>query len=143
MIGFTKEERSSFGYWFAHWCAFQMTALNLHIWKPKYLLHDIEKPWLKLFWRDYSKVQAFHRTHNNHHVEYLFDHDIHDFDIDAYIIDNECSRFTKQASPVRAREFIPASLNTYLTRIKEDTYMTATLQHLKRKAIERMTEIGL
>ena len=47
---FTKEERSGFKYWFAHWCAFQMTALNLKCWRPKYLLHDIEKPWLKLLW---------------------------------------------------------------------------------------------
>ena len=33
---FTKEERNSFKYWFAHWCAFQMTALNLKCWKFKY-----------------------------------------------------------------------------------------------------------
>ena len=38
---FTKADRSSFKYWFAHWCGFQLTALNLGIWKPKYLLHDI------------------------------------------------------------------------------------------------------
>lgn len=54
---FTKEERSGFKYWFAHWCAFQMTALNLKCWKFKYLLHDIEKPWLKLIWKNYNKVQ--------------------------------------------------------------------------------------
>lgn len=45
---FTKEERSGFKYWFAHWRAFQMTALNLKCRKFKYLLHNIEKPWLKL-----------------------------------------------------------------------------------------------
>ena len=45
---FSKSERSSFKYWFAHWCAYNMTALNLGMWKPKYLLHDIEKPWLML-----------------------------------------------------------------------------------------------
>ena len=47
--GFDKEDRSTFPYWFAHWCAFQMTALNLGIWKFKYLFHDWEKPWLRLF----------------------------------------------------------------------------------------------
>lgn len=47
--GFDKESRSTFKYWFAHWCAFQMVALDLHVWRPKYLLHDIEKPWLRLF----------------------------------------------------------------------------------------------
>lgn len=55
---FTKEERSGFKYWFAHWCAFQMTALNLKCWRPKYLLHDIEKPWLKLLWGDYKTGTA-------------------------------------------------------------------------------------
>ena len=54
---FSKSERSSFKQWFAHWCAHKMTALNLGMWKPKYLLHDIEKPWLMLLWKDYNKVQ--------------------------------------------------------------------------------------
>ena len=54
---FTKAERASFSYWFAHWCAYNMTALNLKCWKLKYLFHDIEKPWLMLFWRNYNKVQ--------------------------------------------------------------------------------------
>ena len=67
---FSKEERSTFPYWFAHWCAFNMTALNLRWWKPKYLFHDIEKPFLMLLWKDYTKVQKWHRTHNNHHLEY-------------------------------------------------------------------------
>ena len=56
---FTKKDRSSFKYWFAHWCGFQITALNLGIWKPKYLLHDIEKPWLKLLWGDYKRVSNY------------------------------------------------------------------------------------
>ena len=25
---FKEEDKSSFPYWFAHWCAYQMTALN-------------------------------------------------------------------------------------------------------------------
>ena len=99
---FTKSERSSFKYWFAHWCAFQMTALNLHHWKPKYLLHDIEKPFLKLFW-DYKKVQKWHRTHNSHHTEYKGLWDTY-----AMVIDWECSRFTKAE----------AQLNAYDTLIK-------------------------
>lgn len=99
---FTKSERSSFKYWFAHWCAFQMTALNLKHWKPKYLLHDIEKPFLKLFW-DYKKVQKWHRTHNSHHTEYNGQWDTY-----AMVIDWECSRFTKAE----------AQLNAYNTLIK-------------------------
>lgn len=67
--GFTKDDRSSFPYWFAHWCAFQMTALNLGIWKFKYLFHDWEKPWMRLFCK-YETVQKWHRSHRRHHPEY-------------------------------------------------------------------------
>lgn len=97
---FTKEERSTFPYWFAHWCAFNMTALNLRAWKFKYLFHDIEKPWLRLFW-DYEKVQRWHRHHNNHHLEYLLRGTV---DVEAMLIDWECSRFTKEASTLTARQ---------------------------------------
>jgi len=113
---FTKEERSSFPYWFAHWCAFQMTALNHKMWKPKYLFHDWEKPWLRIFY-PYPKVQKWHRHHHNHHLEWLDDHlwncqfrdgDIRKvldrFDWEGMVIDWECSRFTKIASPMTARE---------------------------------------
>lgn len=99
---FTKEERSSFKYWFAHWCAFQMTALNIKAWKFKYLFHDIEKPWLKLLLRDYSKVQKWHRQHSSHHL--LIDKKLSKLDWDAMIIDWECSRFTKESSPLTACE---------------------------------------
>ena len=97
---FTKEERSTFPYWFAHWCAFNMTALNLKAWKFKYLFHDIEKPWLRLFW-DYKKVQRWHRRHSSHHLEYLYHGTV---DIEAMLIDWECSRFTKESSPLTARQ---------------------------------------
>ena len=94
---FTKSERGTFKYWFAHWCAFQMTALNLKCWKPKYLFHDIEKPWLMLFWKDYNRVQKWHRTHNAHHTEYQGK-----WDAEAMIIDWECSRFTKTDAQLNA-----------------------------------------
>ena len=98
---FTKEERSTFKYWFAHWCAFQMTALNLKAWKLKYLLHDIEKPFLKLF-LPYKKVQQLHRKYNRHHLEYWRGQDY--IDIDAMLIDWECSRFTKVANQLTVFE---------------------------------------
>ena len=110
---FTKEERSSFPYWFAHWCAFQMTALNHRMWRPKYLFHDIEKPWLRLLF-PYKKVQKWHRFNSKHHLEWLDNklgkckgniRDILDrYDWKATMIDWECSRFTKVSSPVGARE---------------------------------------
>lgn len=102
--GFGKDERSTFSYWFAHWCAFQMVALDLHIWKPKYLFHDIEKPWLRLF-MPYKRVQEYHRSHSSHHIEYLRNHLPYQLDLEAMVIDNECSRFTKQSAPLTAIEF--------------------------------------
>lgn len=98
---FAKEERSTFKYWFAHWCAFQMTALNLKVWKPKYLLHDIEKPFLKLFFK-YTTVQRIHRKYHNHHPEYWRGPDY--IDINAMLIDWECSRFTKAANQFTVSE---------------------------------------
>lgn len=112
---FTKEERSSFKYWFAHWCAFQMTALNLKCWKFKYLFHDVEKPWLKLF-LTYDKVQHIHRTLNNHHLQYKHPNRI---DWEAMVIDWECSRFTKKAAPLTARE-------TMMMKIRKDS----SLKHI-------------
>lgn len=98
---FDKIERGGFKYTFAHWCAYQMTALNLGVWKFKYLFHDFEKPWLMLLWRDYSRVQKWHRKHNRHHLEYAGGKG---YDYEAMILDWECSKFTKLASPLTARE---------------------------------------
>lgn len=102
---FTKADRSSFKYWFAHWCGFQLTALNLGIWKPKYLLHDIEKPWLKLLWKgNYKRVQKWHRTHNKHHLEYGLKHGWDAIDWEALMIDWECCGLSKQEAQLDARE---------------------------------------
>ena len=101
---YSKSERSSFGYWFAHWCAFQIIALLSGLWRPKYLLHDIEKHWLRLFWK-YKKVQKWHRAHNNHHLEYLVSHKISKFDFAGMVIDWECGKLTKEASPLNAKQY--------------------------------------
>jgi hypothetical protein len=92
---FEKSERSTFTYWFWHWLAFNYTAFKLKAWKPKYLFHDIEKPWLKLF-LDYPKVQKWHRTHNAHHLEYRKPYNRNWIDM---AIDWECSGLTKVACP--------------------------------------------
>lgn len=101
---FGKEYRSHFSYWFAHWCAFQMTALNLGMWKPKYLFHDIEKPWRLLLSKDYSLVQRLHRERHNHHTEYALTYGWDKMDWEAAVIDWECSRFTKREAQMNARE---------------------------------------
>jgi len=96
---FDKSQRSTFSYWYNHWKAFNEVARDLRIWKLKYLLHDIEKPWLKLILKDYKKVQKWHRLHNSHHLEYHGEKDWI-----AMIIDWECSRYTKEAAPRTAIE---------------------------------------
>ena len=128
---FTKEERSSFPYWFAHWCAFNMTALNLHAWKLKYLFHDIEKPWLMWFWKDYKRVQKWHREHNRHHVEYRGRKAL---DYDAMIIDWECSRFTKELAPWNAWD----TLEKVIKLRYPDKY-----EDIKKETKPRMIKLGL
>lgn len=99
---FTKEERSGWAYWFAHWCAFNMTALNLRCWHFRYLFHDWEKPWLKLLMHDYKKVQKWHREHSSHHGEFFLKHGwLH---WDDLIVDWECSHFTKAQAQLVAIE---------------------------------------
>lgn len=111
LMGFDKSERSSFSYWFAHWCAFQMCALNLRRWKLKYLFHDFEKPWMKLFCK-YKTVQKWHREHNSHHLEYGLKHGWAKVDWEALIIDWECSRFTKTEAQLDAYETMKLELDT-------------------------------
>ena len=102
---FDRDDRSSFKYWFAHWCGFQIVALNFGIWKFKYLFHDIEKPWLKVLWKgDYKRVQKFHRTHNSHHLEYGLKHGFDKVDWTALMIDWQCSALSKRQSQMDARE---------------------------------------
>lgn len=105
---FGEDKKSSFSYWYYHWKAFNLVAIYLHVWKFKYLFHDIEKPWLRLF-LPYKKVQKWHRTHNKHHVQYKGG--IDKIDWEALVIDNECSRFTKLAAPLNAREYLYYCIN--------------------------------
>ena len=106
---FDKDQRSSFKYWFNHYKAYNLTAIALGVWKPKYLLHDIEKPWLMLLWKDYKRVQKWHRKHNNHHFGYEGKKPL---DPEAMIIDWECSRFTKNAAPLTARQQAEADMHS-------------------------------
>lgn len=109
--GFTKEDRSSFPYWFAHWCSFQMVALNCHQWKFKYLFHDWYKPWMRLF-MSYDKVQMFHNKHSRHHLLYVFLHGTKHADWDAMVIDWECSHYTKHAANLDAKGEIERVIST-------------------------------
>jgi hypothetical protein len=130
---FTKEERSTFPYWFAHWCAFNMTALNLKVWKPKYLLHDIEKPWLKLIWKDYSRVKEWHRVHNKHHWEYK---DPSKIDWEAMVIDWECGQYTKVDGQETAREL-------YEHRLQSDKVGELQKVLMRNKMLPILDKLGL
>lgn len=99
---FTNKERGTFAYTFAHWCAFNMTALNLGVWKFRYLFHDVEKPFLMIWFRgDYTKTRNWHKEHNRHHLRYKGKRG---YDWEAMVIDWECSCLTKKDKPWRARE---------------------------------------
>ena len=124
---FAKTSRSTWRYWFAHWCAFQMTAINLGMWRPKYLFHDIEKPFLLSMLKDYSKVQQKHREHNSHHTEYGLIHGWNKMDWEAAVIDWECSRFTKRDAQMTARE----TLNKLVEKPKWKPYESIIRDHIE------------
>lgn len=105
---FKESEKSTFKYFFAHWCAYQMTALNLKVWKFRFLFHDVEKPWLKLILRNYEKVRHIHRKYNKHHLAYRNPNKI---DWLGLVIDWECSRFTKEDAPLNARQTYEYEIN--------------------------------
>lgn len=124
---FDKNDRSTFHYWFAHWCAYQMTALNLNVWKPKFLLHDIEKPWLKFFMK-YKKVQTIHRKIANHHLEYGLIHGWNKVDWLALVIDWECCHLTKMQEFRDARE----TLDMMLKKDKWKPYSNIIKENVER-----------
>ena len=97
---FTKDQRSTFPYWFWHWLAFNDVAREWGVWQFHHIFHDMEKPWLRLIF-PYKTVQKLHRTHNKHHLEYH--HPEHRNWLDM-IIDWEASGRTKKACPRNAIE---------------------------------------
>lgn len=101
---------NTFSYWFAHWCAYQMTALNLGVWKFRFLFHDIEKPFLYLFLSD-KVVNRIHRKYSRHHIER---HD-KNYDYLGMVIDWQFAHFTKDA-PLKAEE----TLNILYPSLKEE-----------------------
>lgn len=128
IVRFNKEDRSTFPYWFAHWCSFQMVALNLKQWKFKYLFHDWYKPWMKLFCK-YQTVQLFHNKYSNHHLlHYIITGN--DADWEQMIIDWECSQYTKQQSPLNARQETERIISTLLS-LDDNNKTIKQLKHLK------------
>lgn len=97
---YDKEDRGKLVYTLSHWLAFNYVAIRQGCWRPRFLLHDAEKPFLMLWYRgNYSKVQRWHRTHSRHHLEYSGKHSM---DWLGMIIDWECAHLTKRAKPLTA-----------------------------------------
>jgi hypothetical protein len=89
-------------------------------------------------WKDYKRVQRWHWTHNKHHIEWLTassKHSINDVDIDAMVIDNECSRLTKNQAQQTAIEY-------FSTEFHSGKYSLLELSVLNR-ALIRATSLGL
>lgn len=109
---FTLEQRGTFKYTLAHVLAYNSVALSLGVWRPKYIFHDWEKPWMLLIAKalhksdPYTWVQNWHRHHRRHHIEYYkaatLTRSGRSVNIREMIIDWECSRFTKLSSPRNA-----------------------------------------
>lgn len=62
--------KENFTWWFKHWCAFNMTALNHKCWGFRHLFHDIEKPFLLLFMSN-DTVRHFYRLLSTATKEHL------------------------------------------------------------------------
>ena len=118
---YKESDKGTFSYWFAHWRAYNSYAIEQGVWKPKYLFHDAEKPWLRLV-MNYEKAKNFHRSHNRHHLEYEGNKP---FDYDAMILDWEVSRFTKE----------DATMNSIQTMDK--VYERRTVTHTQFEHLSR------
>lgn len=133
---FTVEQKSTFSYWFYHWLAFNHTAWKLGVWKPKWLLHDIEKPWLKLIWGDYLRVRQWHKHHNSHHILYGRRHGMNKIDWLGAVIDWECSHLTKYVAERNGREEVD-----YL--IKYSKYTADEKEEIRKNCYPILDYLGL
>ena len=133
---FTKEQRSTFRYWFWHWLAFNDVAREMGVWKIHHLFHDIEKPWLRLF-LPYRKVQEIHRHNNPHHLEYK---DPANRDWIDMVIDWECSGRTKEACPRNAIEEATHKLDEKTMSYMDYCKFYATYRYLLRHKEEIFTK---
>lgn len=135
---FSKEERSNFDYWFWHWLAYNWVAWKLGVWKPKYLLHDIEKPWLKLIWGDYKKVQKWHKHHNKHHIFSGRHYGLNKVDWLAAVIDWEASRYTKYSAQRTAFEEA-----NYIISGKDSKYTRDEIEEVRKNVLPILAYLGL
>ena len=134
---FDKSQRSTFSYWVNHYLAYNLVAMKLGVWKPKWLLHDIEKPWLKLFWGDYKRVQKWHKHHNKHHIFYGRRGGLNKIDWLAAIIDWEASRYSKIAAQKNAREEVDSLLT------QTEKYTDDEREEIRKNCYPILSYLGL
>lgn len=130
---FTKDKKGTFKYTFAHWAAYQMTALNLGCWKFRFLFHDIEKPLLKLLGFKYETIRKIHRKYSKHHLTY---HNYKKIDWLGVVIDWECSGYTKLDAPLNARQ-------TYEKMLDNPNLNSAVRGIMKNKVPAILSELRL
>ena len=125
---FTLDECATFGYWLAHYLVVNVLAIKCNVWTPRYLLHDIEKPFLKLIWVDADKVQEFHVKHARHHPQNKpFDR----IYLEEMLLDWESARYSKEFAPLSAREF-------YEQKYKGKTKFTEEQQKRIEETLDRL-----
>lgn len=126
---YDESDKGTFHYWFEHVKAYNWVAWNWKVWKPKYLFHDFEKPWLKLILGDYMKVRKYHKAHSRHHLGYQ-GHMKRDWE--AMILDWECSRYTKLKNPYDCIETIDWMYRRGRVNIPEVRKLVKTYKNIKR-----------
>ena len=133
---YDESEKGTFHYWFEHVKAYNWVALKWNVWKPKYLFHDFEKPWLKLVMGDYMKVRKYHKAHSRHHLGYQ-GHRKRDWE--AMILDWECSRYTKLKNPLDCIETIDWMYRGGRIGMPEVIKLVGTYKNLKRHGNDEIT----
>lgn len=126
---FPPSQKSTFPYWWNHLIAYNLIAMKWGVWRFKYLFHDIDKPFLRLF-LPYSKVRKIHRKYHRHHLAYRNQKKIIWIEM---LIDNECGMFTKYDSPLTAREFCNKLIN-------DGHYMA---DRIKNEALPILDKLGV
>jgi hypothetical protein len=87
-----------FNYWYKHYKTYQKVAIKYRCWRVRFLLHDIEKPFLNIF-MNREEVHKLHRKYSSHHVDSKGKKDYL-----GMMIDWECARYTKPSKPLNAKE---------------------------------------
>ena len=94
---------------------------------------------MKLFWGDYNKVQQWHSHHNRHHIEYS---NAGCWDVEAMIIDWECSGLTKTDAKLNAREEYERLLSE-VTEHNKHTYRSYLIKRLQPKLLSTLEKFNL